>query len=1436
MNRSADFSASLIETQQVASILLSQSGTILQFNDIASLVTGWAVETAVGMQLEDCFEILLVDGHPASLAELAKVQASGLNATLISHRLPSALKIEASLSLMLIAGSPGQEDRILLNVVSCLSAGVVNNHLAAKALLNLDWQESPLAVICWNTDLEAEQWSPGAEQIFGYSSAQAIGKTANKLIIPEHRISGIKAEFADILGMTKGLFGIYENVTSEGRQVFCEWYNTPLVDDHGVAIGMLTLAQDVTERLQTQQQLQQSEQRFRDYFEQSLAGISIINPDQGWVDVNQRLCQMLGYDREELLSAGWKTVLSDKERRADLEISKKILTGELDQISFESTRICKDGSIIHVEVNTNVVRTVNGEVDYSVSQLVDITERVEQRRDLDQTLSLLIGISDALPDLVYFKDRDGVYRRVNQAFEKASARSSDQIVGLTDADLFPAETAEQLRQQDASLMNNRDPDVILETTERLAGNGLGARDYNTRKLQVRDGNGHVIGMLGISRDITELNEARHALRYSQTIIDLTSDMMALYDRNGNHLSANRAYCEAYQIPLKELVGMHISEVLGQAPEALVYILENHRRCLEGETIVTRAILAFPGFEEPRHVMAKDSPYRDETGEIVGLVVTIHDVSDVEEASEALRRYQQILSATHDLMSFVTPDYKLAAVNDAFAQFFDLEREEIVGSKSILDVAERSDLFDQFRTRYDRCLAGEVLDFEQGFNSPTTGIHHLFEVNYYPFYDEGGVITGVVSSARDITARRKAEEELRRYKDIVSASQDYMAMLDRQYRFVALNKQYESYFGMPVSEILGKSILDVYDDKELFERVFKPAYDRALSGEVVSYEQKVNQPSSGDEGWAEFRYYPSYNEAGEIVGLVINVRDITARKQAEFKLKQLSQAVELSPSAVMICDAEGLIEYVNPAFERTSGHQLQDIEGKTPFEIEIYNRTDDSVAGVLNKITTGLTWSGETQSRKKTGEAYWENVFFSPIHNDEGEISHYLAVKEDITLRRQQEEQLARQAYYDPLTELPNRMLAFERLRQAMVRADRNDHMVAVIFIDLDHFKAINDTLGHGYGDQLLKAAGNRLKNCIRSEDTVARLGGDEFLVLLTDVTRIERTQPIIDKIIACFNRSFEVSGHELYVTASLGVAVYPNDSKEVSDLLRNADTAMYHAKDKGRNRFNFFTEEMNAEAHERLNIEFELRNALERNELFLEYQPIVDGYSGHVVGFEALARWNSPRFGSVPPDKFIPIAEETGLIHEIGSWVINTACATLQQFREQGFERLRVAVNVSSKQFQDFGLVDLIKAALQKTAVPAYSLTLEITENLLLEERNEVSQMLHQLTELGVRLSVDDFGTGYSSLSYLKKYPFNALKIDRSFVQNIVDDADDLNLTKAIIAMAHALHLEVIAEGVEDQVQLALLRAESCDFVQGYLISRPVPADQLLAFIKERNE
>ena len=1034
--------------------------------------------------------------------------------------------------------------------------------------------------------------------------------------------------------------------------------------------------------------------------------------------------------------------------------------------------------------------------------------------------------------MVYFKDKNGVYQHVNRALERASLQPGDHFVGMTDEDIFPAELAAQLKQQDLELIGRSEGEDPLEFEGWDALFGNAPRYFNTRKLQVRDREGGVIGTLGITRDDTHLKQVKQALSYSQTIIDLSSDMMALFDHAGVCLSANRAFRQGFLKPSDEIIGKHWKEIGQEQAENHPEFEENYIKSLAGEIITTSMSLDLPGLGQC-HVNLRYTPFRVDSGEINGFSVTIHDITELDKAMEGLRRYKKILSATHDLMSFVTLDYTFAAVNAAFELFFGFSKNEIIGT-SIAQFRRDGETFADVKRYYDQCISGDVLEFEQEIISSVTGDTHVFEKSYYPYRDENGDITGVVVSARDVTSRRKTEEDLSQYKDIVSASLDYMAMLDLDYRFTAINKRYELYFGVPANEIVGKSVLELSGDPELFQRVFKPAYDRCLSGEVVCYEQKVVHPTTGESDWAEMRYYPSRNDDGEVVGIVINVRDMTEQKQSELKMKQLSQAVELSPSAVMISDAEGLIEYVNPAFERTSGYESREVLGQTPFDIQIYSEGDENYTGVVEKITSGLSWSGEVQSQKKTGEVYWENVFFSPIRNDDGDISHYLAVKEDISLRRQQEEQLERQAYYDPLTDMPNRMLAFERLRQAMVRANRSGCLVAVIFIDLDHFKNINDTLGHGCGDQLLIEASSRLRHCVRNEDTVARLGGDEFLVLLTDLPRVESTQPVIDKIIDCFNTPFRLGSNELHVTASVGISVFPNDAKEDSTLLRNADTAMYHAKAKGRNRFKFFTEEMDAEAHQRLRIETELRNALARNELFLEYQPVVDGYNGHVVGFEALVRWQSNVFGLVPPDKFIPVAEETGLIHDIGFWVLTEACATLKHFREQGYDRLRVAVNVSSKQFQDFALVDLVKEVLHNSDIPAYCLALEVTETLLLEERAEVTEIIHQLTKIGVQLSVDDFGTGYSSLSYLKKYPFNTLKIDRSFVKNIVDDVDDLNLTKAIIAMAHALHLEVIAEGVEDKVQLALLRAESCDYVQGYLFSRPVSAEALMEYIQEQ--
>lgn len=435
-------------------------------------------------------------------------------------------------------------------------------------------------------------------------------------------------------------------------------------------------------------------------------------------------------------------------------------------------------------------------------------------------------------------------------------------------------------------------------------------------------------------------------------------------------------------------------------------------------------------------------------------------------------------------------------------------------------------------------------------------------------------------------------------------------------------------------------------------------------------------------------------------------------------------------------------------------------------------------------------------------------------------------------------QLNYQANYDLLTGLPNRTLAYDRLQQMLHEAHRHGEELGVMFVDLDHFKAVNDTLGHAAGDKLLEEASRRLIECVRDSDTVARLGGDEFLLILGKGRKAKLdVTPVAMRVLDRFSEPFILDGQEASVTASLGVAIYPDDGEDADTLMANADVAMYQSKSDGRHALSFFSKDLAKDADRRLQLETQLRHALDRDEMFLLYQPIVRGDNGHTVKFEALLRWESQALGAVYPDEFIPVAESTGMIVPIGEWVLEKACEKLKYWRGQGRRDLRAAVNISASQFRKgVNLVDIVASVLAKNGLPADSLELEITEGLFLHDTQEITKTLNAITDMGIRLSMDDFGTGYSALSYLQRFNFDVLKIDRSFVQDVLTNEKDVTLINAIIAMAHGMGLEVVAEGAEEEAHIRFLQERNCDYIQGFFISRPLSEDAFFDFINQENE
>jgi diguanylate cyclase (GGDEF)-like protein/PAS domain S-box-containing protein len=554
-----------------------------------------------------------------------------------------------------------------------------------------------------------------------------------------------------------------------------------------------------------------------------------------------------------------------------------------------------------------------------------------------------------------------------------------------------------------------------------------------------------------------------------------------------------------------------------------------------------------------------------------------------------------------------------------------------------------------------------------------------------------------------------------------------------------------------------------------------------------------------------------------------------------ELRKLSRAVEQSPASVVIADTNGVIEYVNPPFVRISGYTAEEVIGENLRILKSGQMAEEVYRELWQTLTQGEIWTGELCNRKKNGELYWENATIAPIKDDNGVTTHFIAIKEDISLRKNYEQRIFQQANFDPLTNLPNRALALDRLGQAISKAKRSDGMVALLFIDLDHFKNINDTLDHASGDALLKQVAELLAGCMRDGDTLARLGGDEFLLIIDEYDGGKVAEALSHKIMQEMARTMELQGQALRVSCSIGITLYPGDGREPGVLLKNADTAMYQAKAEGRGTYRFFSPSYNDAMVKRLQTENQLHGALERNEFQVYYQPILNARTGEVYAAEALIRWHNDELGGfVPPDRFVPLAEEIGEICDIGSFVLRQAITQMASWQKRFGVPTRIAINLSARQFGGQGIVGEVRRLLEEAELPAEGLELEITERLLLDESHGCSEQLGRLRGMGVNLSIDDFGTGYSALSYLKEYPLDTLKIDRSFVQGINASDSECNLIRAIIAMAEGLDLDVIAEGVETEEQAESLRKMGATYLQGYLFARPMPPNEFEAFLKAR--
>jgi diguanylate cyclase (GGDEF)-like protein/PAS domain S-box-containing protein len=560
------------------------------------------------------------------------------------------------------------------------------------------------------------------------------------------------------------------------------------------------------------------------------------------------------------------------------------------------------------------------------------------------------------------------------------------------------------------------------------------------------------------------------------------------------------------------------------------------------------------------------------------------------------------------------------------------------------------------------------------------------------------------------------------------------------------------------------------------------------------------------------------------------------RETEEALRLRDRAVEASVNPVMIVsasDPEMPLVYVNRAFEQVTGYSREEAIGRNCRFLQGTDRDQPELDKIRRAIADQHDGQAQLRNYRKNGSLFWNMLYVTPVLDPRsGAVTHFVGVQYDITEIKRYQEELEHQANHDALTGLANRNLLKDRLQQSLALAHRYERPFSLAFIDLDNFKLVNDSLGHDVGDRLLKIVAERLVTCVREGDTVARLGGDEFVLLVTEQERDDSVYRIVQRVMAAISQPFVIDQREFKVTCSVGIAAFPRDGEDADTLLRNADTAMYRAKDLGRNTFQLYSSEMNANFGERLTLETDLWKALERDEFVLHYQPKVDLKTGRIIGMEALLRWQHPVSGMIPPGKFIPVAEESSLIVQIGKWVIHEACAQNKAWQDDGMRYVPIAVNISARQLHDKDLVETVRTALKTTGLRAEHLEIELTESAVMLNADETINTMALLRGMDVRISLDDFGTGYSSLSYLKRFPVTGLKIDQSFVRDLASDPEDAAIVRAIIAVAQALMLDVTAEGVETVEQLEFLKAHGCGEAQGYYFARPVPATEMRALLE----
>ncbi|MGZ8157478.1 MAG: sensor domain-containing protein [Methylobacter sp.] len=1059
--------------------------------------------------------------------------------------------------------------------------------------------------------------------------------------------------------------------------------------------------------------------------------------------------------------------------------------------------------------------------------------RLPSPQALQTSETYLRAIFDATPDAMLISDEQGTITMVNQQAERLLGYPVNELLGQSIETLVPERfraAHPALRAKFAALAVARPMGVGRAVMARRKDGSELDVEISLSPIQTNQG----LFFASALRDITERKQAEATLRASEArfrrMADSSPIMIWITDAEGEPTFVNQSWLDF--TGLNSVQSMTHGEWIGTIhPDDRKTAFVAYYQNTEVHEAITTEYRLRCAKGEWRWILDKGTPLYDESGVFAGYIGSAIDITERKQVQQILQDKEQMLSESQRIAHVGSWSVELAtgciSWSDEMYRIYGVTQQTFGHSlKAFLAPIHPGDRAAMKRWFSD-CRTGKALrELDFRIMLPDGAVRFI-RGNGGLQYDEMQRPLRMVGSAQDITERKQAELILNQLKAMIDISLDGFWIVDLAGNVLQVNEAYAKMSGYSIDELARMHIsqLDAVDGPEQVKariaKIIAQGYDlfetrhRHKDGHYIDVEISA-------------AFLPEFQQ------FCVFCRDITERKRIELDLRIAATAFE-SQEAMVITDTESVILRINKAFTESTGYTEEEAVGQK-ISILKSGRHDAAFYAVMWESLMSIgSWQGEIWDRRKNGEIYPKWLSISAVKGSDNVVTRYVGTHTDITERKTAEEQIKQLAFYDPLTQLPNRRLLHERLKHGINVERRDGKQLGLLMLDLDRFKAVNDSLGHLAGDELLQQVAERITARLRNVDMVARLGGDEFVVLLEDIAHPKDAARVAKEIITDLTKPFCLTqGGNVQIGASIGISLYPQHGGSPEILMDHADAALYQAKDAGRGCFAYFSEDLTLAARERIALETRLRHAIEQQELRVFFQPQVDIASGRIVGAEALVRWQDPVEGLVPPLRFIPIAEETGLILAIGEWVLRETCRQGRQWLDAGLPPLTLAVNVSSQQFRRGDICDLVATVLAETGFPAKQMELEITESGLMENQDNAAAILNNLRAQGIRLAIDDFGTGYSSLAYLKHFPLDILKIDKSFIDDIPFHQDDMEIAATIVAMGHILGFKVLAEGVETPGQLAFLQEKGCDMYQGYIKSKPLPAHEFVELLRDQ--